>query len=149
MNIEPKIPVRIRVTHPEGGEVKTRQSDAMQTDVNAILARYIAHGTITRPPGTAQYGDFSTGLDYKAALDAITAAEAQFLELPAHIRSHVSNDPGEFLDMVHDPERSDELRELGLLPQQDPTIDPPPSEPLPAAPPDPAASAAGPVAGGE
>ncbi len=109
--------VRVRVTHPAGGRVMTKQSHAAETDVNAIMARYVAHGTgvahVNRR--SASYGDFSSGLDYASALNQIRSAEADFGRLPAHVRAHVRNDPGEFLNMVFDPERRDELEGLGIV----------------------------------
>ena len=128
-----------RIYHPTGGKVLTKQADALKTDVNAIMERWIAHGT---PPGQAtghaKYGDFSNVDDYHSGLSKIREAERSFLNLPASVRKHVKNDPGEFLDMVHDPARRGELEELGLVEHQAPEEAPPadPPEP-PAAPPEP------------
>jgi len=122
-------PKRGRVKHPEGGISRTRQADAMETDINRIVERYVAHGVLPKPPGTARYGDFSNQLDYKDAMDRVTAAKSQFMELPSHIRKHVNNDPGQFLDMVFDQARRGELEELGLLPQSDPTLPAPAAQP--------------------
>ncbi len=123
MSLPPVDPIdRGRVRHPGGGVSRTRQADALASDVNSIVERYVVHGIVDQAPGTARYGDFSTGLDYKTALDRIAQAEAQFQDLPAHIRGHVQNDPGAFLDLVFDPARRPELEELGLVPGQDPTI---------------------------
>ncbi len=123
---EPK--PRRRVQHKGGGLSKTRQADALNTDINTIMKKYVAHGILPRPPGTARYGDFSSGLDFKTAMDAVTAAQSNFMELPSHIRSHCRNDAGEFLDMVFDPARKAELEELGMLPQADPTLPAPEPE---------------------
>ncbi len=108
---------RVRVFHPSGGPVLTKQSHALETDVNAILARYISHGSGTAHVNrqAPMYGDFSSGLDYASALNQIEGAKADFGRLPAHVRAHVRNDPGEFLNMMFDPERGEERERLGLV----------------------------------
>ena len=79
-------------------------------------------GVIPQPPGTARYGDFTQGYDFKSMMDKVTAAQSDFNELPSAIRAHVNHDVGAFLDLVMDPARKDELVELGMLPQQDPSL---------------------------
>lgn len=117
---------RKRVTHPEGGRVLTKQSMAAETDVNAIMARHVAHGTgvLHVNHAAATYGDFSSGLDYASALNQIMGAQRDFERLPAEVRAHVENDPGKFLAMVFDPERRDELEGLGLVDPREPEGDP-------------------------
>lgn len=119
--------------HAEGGPLMTKQSDALTTDVNAIVARHVAHGIPLpvdgRPP---TYGDFASGLDYHEAMNRVTAAEQSFDQLPAHIRAHCENNPGRFLDLVFDPNRIGELEELGLLPAQTPEKPAAPATPGPA-----------------
>lgn len=67
-----------------------------------------------------QYGDFSNVQDYMEAFDTIQAAREQFMELPSAVRRACENDPGTFIQMVHDPERKAELIELGLLEEKVP-----------------------------
>lgn len=110
----------MRVTHPEGGRVMTKQSDAAASDVNAIIERWISHGVAPMVGGNATYGDFTGHGDYHSALNKVKEAERQFSELPAAVRAHVDNDPGKFLEMVFDPTRSGELEELGMVPERVP-----------------------------
>lgn len=109
----------------------TKQSDALATDVNTIMQRWIAHGT---PPGGpamhASYGDFSNVDDYHTSLNKLREAQQSFEALPAAVRKHVQNDPGKFLEMVYDPDRRGELEQLGLIPEQAPE-DAPPATPEP------------------
>lgn len=99
----------------------TKQADALKSDINTIMARWIAHGTPpSGPAGHAQYGDFTNVDDYHTALNKLEQARQQFQALPSAIRKHVKNDPGAFLDMVFDPERRGELEELGLVEAQAP-----------------------------
>lgn len=116
---------RRRVQHEGGGRSRTKQSDADHTDINKILNKYVSTGVLPKPPGTARYGDFSHGMDFKTMMDRVTAAQSDFRTLPSAIRRHVDQDVGAFLDMVFDPERKEELVQLGLIPQNDPTIDAP------------------------
>lgn len=112
---------RIRVVHPEGGRLMTKQSMAAETDVNAVVARHVAHGVPLPLDGNrARYGDFSRGADFHRDLTAVRAAEAEFLQVPSHIRDHFRNDVGRFLDCLYDPARRGELEVLGILERQVP-----------------------------
>jgi len=102
--------------HPGGGRELTKQSEALPTDINHIMARWLKTGFIP-PAGGApmSYGEFENASDLHDMTNRVMAARDDFDRLPAHIRDHVGNDPGEFLDLVYDPERRDELVELGLV----------------------------------
>ncbi len=106
---------RERIQHEAGGISKTKQSDQDSADINSIMRRWIAHGEVPLNNASPQYGDFSNATDYKTACDKIQLAQEQFDALPASVRAHVDNDPGKFLDMIYDPERTGELEELGLV----------------------------------
>lgn len=108
---------RIRVTAPEGGRVVTKQSMALESDVNAIVARYVQFGTLPvgGNGGRPMYGDFSDSMSLQEAMDRVIQAQSQFQALPAHIRDYCRNEPGRFLDLVFDPERRPELEKLGLV----------------------------------
>lgn len=125
-----------RVTHPEGGRVRTKQGDALDTDINKIINRFVAHLHAPDPNAPLPtYGDFSNIGDYHTALNKVTEAQTNFNALPSAVRDHVDNDPGEFLKLVFDPDRIGELEELGLVPEQTPAE---PEEPAPTpAPPSP------------
>lgn len=106
---------RRRVTQPEGGRLMTKQAEAAETDINAIIRRHMVQN-IPFPDGSnARYGDFSASLDYHQALNRLREAELTFNQLPVEVREYCKNDPGMFLDLVHDPERRDELVKLGLV----------------------------------
>ncbi len=111
-----KAVIRRRSKHPEGGEMKTQQHLQAGTDINRILERWLKHGTSVAHlnPQEASYGDFSSGVDYATALNKIKAAEADFDALPSRVRALCGNDPAEFLQIVFDPERRDELEGLDI-----------------------------------
>lgn len=123
---------RVGAVHPEGGRVMTKQSMAAESDVNQIVSRHVAHGLPFLPDGRARYGDFSSYGSYHDSLDAVRAAEDEFLKLPAAVREHCQNDVGRFLELVFDPSRRAELEKLGLVegaaPEAAPPATPPPVE---------------------
>ncbi len=107
---------RIREIHPSGGEKRTKESLSEATDVNKIMHRWLRHGTSVAHlnPHEAAYGDFSGGLDYKESLDRLNGAKRDFDALPARVRAACGNDPAEFLQIVFDPERREELEGLDI-----------------------------------
>lgn len=110
---------RIRVTAREGGRVLTKQSMALESDVNHIVKRFVQFGQLPMGNGRQPtYGDFSSGQDFHAAMNLVRQAEESFARLPAHIRDHCRNDPGLFLEMCMDAERREELEALGLVEAQ-------------------------------
>ncbi len=113
---------RVRVVHPEGGKSLTKQSAVASTDINLIMEKWQKHGAAVAHlnRGQAMWGDFSSGVDYTEALNSIREAERDFAALPSKVRAHVDNDPAEFLEMVFDPERREELERLGLVASQKP-----------------------------
>lgn len=106
-------PARVRVVHPKGGELMTKHSMALDTDVNQIVKRHIQFG-MPLPVGEAKYGDFSGTTDYHDALNRVFEAREQFEALPAAVRDACRNDPGVFLEKVASPEGREELGKLGL-----------------------------------
>lgn len=114
-----------RVFHKSGGVSKTKQGLRDGTDINKIMDRWLKHGTSVAHlnPRPSTYGDFSSGLDYAESLNRLKAAEADFAALPARVRAACGNDPAEFLQIVFDPERSEELEGLDLGDREKPRGD--------------------------
>lgn len=132
---------RERVRTAVGEKSRTKQSFAEESDINAIMRKYLSSGILphlsSSPP---RYGDFSTAGDYLEAMNKVKDAEQRFADLPSNVRDHVDNDPAKLLELAYDESRRDELVELGLLPPepvvpeavQDPLVDDPaPAEPVP------------------
>jgi len=126
---------RVRVTTPVGTESRTKQSFQEESDVNAIMRKYLSTGIMEHVNRAApRYGDFTNADDYLASVEKVRSARAGFDALPAHVRDHVKNDPAELLKLVFDPERREEAAELGLVdPKQEelPLVPPDPPEPDP------------------
>lgn len=114
----PEKPPRVRVQHPGGGVSRTRQSDSLPSDVNSVMSKYVQDTVL--PATNPHYGDFTGAVDFHTAMNRVRNAEREFNMLPASVRRHCRNDPGEFLAMCSDPERLVELEELGLVPVQRP-----------------------------
>lgn len=74
----------------------TKQSDALATDVNAIIKKWITHGVAPMVSGRPTYGDFTNVGDYHGAMNKVLEAQNQFNALPSAVRAHVENDPGKF-----------------------------------------------------
>lgn len=105
-----------RVRTPVGTETRTKQADRDECNINSIMARYQSTGVLGHQRDVeAVYGDFTSVEDFHGAQNRIREAQETFDALPAHVRRHCRNDPGELVAMALDPERIDEMVELGLL----------------------------------
>lgn len=93
----------------------TQQSDANETDINVIMAKYQQTGQLPRVLTEPLFGDFTDAPDYRTAVETINAANAAFMEIPAKIRAQFGNDPAEFMKFAGDPKNKEELQKLGLL----------------------------------
>lgn len=104
-----------RVYSESGVRSMTKQSDALMSDVNGIVARHVAH-KLPLPEGQRfSYGNFSDIGSFHECHERVRQAEIEFSKLPASVRKHCHNDPGEFIQMVFDPSRRPELEKLGLV----------------------------------
>lgn len=124
--------VRKRVQKEPGGPSLTKQSLAEETDVNAIMRKYLSAGVVPemRPEGAGRFGDFASGLDFQQAMNAVSEARSIFSELPLEVRIFCEHDPAKLIDMVYseDPAMRKRAEEFGLVPR--PKESPPvPSEP--------------------
>jgi len=97
------------------GKSRTRQADAKDCDINAIMARYEKTGVLPVTQRQALYVDVSEMGDYRTALHQVAEAEGLFMQLPAHVREQFANDPAVFLDFCSDEANQEAMVELGLL----------------------------------
>lgn len=89
-----------------------------ESDINTIVKRFGLTGELPSNVRTPTYGDFSDAMDYHTSLNAVRAADAAFMQLPADIRIRFNNDAGAFVDFVSDDSNRAEAEKLGLvLPQ--------------------------------
>lgn len=94
----------------------THQSFKDECDISNIMNRYQKTGLVAHmTKANALYGDFSDVPDYQAALNIVIEAEEAFMELPAQVRLKFDNDPGKFLEFVHNPDNRAEMVEMGMI----------------------------------
>lgn len=91
------------------------QSAAEEADINTIVKRFGLTGKLPDVLNLPRYGDFTGVTDYQSALNVVMAADAEFMRLPAHVRSRFHNDPALLLDFVSNAANREEAMELGLL----------------------------------
>lgn len=86
-----------------------------ECDINTIVRRFGLTGQLPSGVKAPQYGDFTHATDYHSALNAVRAADAAFMELPADVRTRFNNDPGALVDFVSDASNRAEAEKLGLV----------------------------------
>jgi len=86
-----------------------------ECDINTIVRRFGLTGELPNGVKAPQYGDFTEATDYHTALNAVRAADAAFMQLPADIRTRFNNDPGSLVDFVSDDNNRAEAEKLGLV----------------------------------
>lgn len=106
--------LKISLKFPAQG--RTKQSFKDECDINVIMNRYMQTGRLPDQlnPQNPQYIDAS-GFDFDVAMQLVAEASTAFEELPSAIRAKFKNDPGAFLDFVHNPDNRAEMHEMGLL----------------------------------
>lgn len=106
------------------GESRTEQHHANEVNINQIVARYTRTGVMPSRGGVPSYGDFAGVSDYHSAVEAVRAADAQFMLLDPHIRERFANDPGRLLEFLADPRNREEAVRLGLVAAADVSVEP-------------------------
>lgn len=86
-----------------------------ECDINTIVRRFGLTGELPNGVKAPRYGDFTEATDYHTSLNAVRAADAAFMQLPADIRTRFNNDAGAFVDFVSDDSNRAEAEKLGLV----------------------------------
>jgi len=86
-----------------------------ETDINHIVRQFGLTGQLPGKPLSPQYGDFTGVLDYHSAVNAVLAAQDDFMELPAQMRSRFNNDPAQLIDFLGNENNREEAIKLGLV----------------------------------
>jgi Chlamydia-phage Chp2 scaffold (Chlamy_scaf) len=110
-------------------ETRTIQSQAEDTDINVIMARYAKTGMLPEVPLPPTYGDFDQVDNYQDALHLVMEAQKAFDKLAPEIRRKFNYDPGQFVDFAENPQNIEEMRRMGLAKALEAKIDPPPATP--------------------
>lgn len=113
---------------------QVKQEFKAECDINTLMRKYVNTGTLPTPwshPPTAQFGDFSHGLDFQACQEVVLAARAQFDRMPSGVRSRFNHDPAQMMRFLDDPSNRAEGALLGLLkPEATPPAPLPVASPL-------------------
>lgn len=94
---------------------RTQQHFKDETDINNILRMFNITGQLPKKALTPQYGDFTGIHNYHGALNAVIAAEDEFMTLPATLRARFDNDPAALIQFLDNPENKNEAIKLGLV----------------------------------
>jgi phage internal scaffolding protein len=86
-----------------------------ETDINYIVRQFGLTGELPGQTISPQYGDFTGVLDYHSAVNAVLAAQDEFMDLPAQMRARFDNDPAKLIDFLGNEENRDEAIKLGLV----------------------------------
>lgn len=124
---------RVRVFSDTVGPSRTKQSEAMSSDINQIVNRHIVHRIPIFADVRARYGDFSNIGDYHSSLERVRSSNEEFMKLPSAVRDACNNDVGVLLDKLSRVESREDLVKLGLVDAAIPAAlpAPVPAEPVP------------------
>jgi len=96
----------------------TQQQFKEESDINTIVDRFMKSGVMPDPARMPQYVDFEGVFDFQSAMNAVRAADENFMRMDAKVRSRFNNSPQEFLEFFANPDNVQEAIRLGLaIPQ--------------------------------
>lgn len=95
----------------------TQQQFKDECDINYIVEQFGVTGKLPIVTVQPLAGDFSGIDDYQSAVNAVKAAEQNFMALPSKIRARFGSDPKKFVDFCLDPGNIEAVREMGLAPR--------------------------------
>jgi len=96
----------------------TQQQFKDEADINTIVDRFMKSGVMPTPTNMPQYVDYEGVFDFQSAMNAVRAADENFMRMDAKIRARFNNSPQEFLEFFGNPENTQEAIRLGLaIPQ--------------------------------
>lgn len=107
----PRAPVVLQ----SSGVSKTKQSFKDECDINRIMARYAATGTLDFVNRReAQFLDVSD-VDFQNAMRIVIESREAFMTLPSALRDRFQNDPAQLLGFLSDESNREEAIKLGLV----------------------------------
>lgn len=99
----------------------TQQEFKESCDINNILAKFAVQAQALgvepsqlMPQDQGTYGDFSNLDDFQTAQNKIAFLNDQFSNLPSDVRRKFGDDLNTFIGAISDPNRIDELGDLGV-----------------------------------
>lgn len=94
---------------------RTKSSFGELVNINTVVRKMRATGTIPVRDGQPYYGDFTGANDLQDTLNRVRDMERIFQALPSAVRRRCKNDPVQFVRFVENPENRREGVELGLF----------------------------------
>jgi phage internal scaffolding protein len=92
----------------------TQQQFKDESDINTIVDRFMKSGVLPTPTNMPQYVDYEGVFDFQSAMNAVRAADDNFMRMDAKIRARFNNSPQEFLEFFANSENTQEAIRLGL-----------------------------------
>lgn len=92
----------------------TQQQFKDETDINHIVDLFMKTGHLPTPASMPQYVDYEGVFDFQTAMNAVRAADENFMRMDAKVRARFHNSPQEFLEFFADPANAEEAVRLGL-----------------------------------
>ena len=92
----------------------TQQSQAAEADINEIVRRFNVTGKLPDNIRVPTFEDWDGVFDFRSAQDQLIAARADFMSLPAQVRSRFDNDPQRFLEFCAEPSNLPAMVDMGL-----------------------------------
>jgi phage internal scaffolding protein len=92
----------------------TQQQFKEEADINTIVDRFMKSGVLPTPVNMPQFVDYEGVFDFQTAMNAVRAADENFMRMDAKIRARFNNSPQEFLEFFADANNKDEAIRLGL-----------------------------------
>jgi phage internal scaffolding protein len=92
----------------------TQQQFRDECDINTIVDQFMKSGHLPTPVSMPQYIDYEGVFDFQTAMNAVRAADENFMRMDAKVRARFHNSPQEFLEFFANPENAEEAVRLGL-----------------------------------
>lgn len=96
-------------------ESQTQQHFKDDADINTIVRRFGLTGTLPDNYRAPLLGDFADVMDFQTAMNAVSQAQEQFMQLPPDLRSRFNNDPNALIYFMADEANHAEAIKLGLI----------------------------------
>lgn len=96
---------------------RTKQEFLEECDINVLMRRFGVTGRLPVAAVQPLVGDFTSIGDYHEAMNAVIAADENFMLLPSSVREKFNNDPRQFVDFCIDPANIEAVRDLKLAPR--------------------------------
>lgn len=99
----------------EPDDTRVDRSAAAECDINTIVKRFGLTQVLPETFRAPLVGDFTDVVDFQTAMQAVTAAQQSFMQMPADLRSRFGHDPQKLIQFLDNDKNRDEAVKLGLV----------------------------------